>query len=103
MVSWVLFERRDSIRLITNWGRIDMPAHQLLIIDPSVQTLTLLKNSLEAKAYKVATARDIHKAFEQIRKAPPSVIIANTHLPELMPFEIYFQLLEAAGKDVCWQ
>lgn len=77
-----------------------MPAHQILIIDPSVQALKLLKTALEAKDYNVATARDIHKAFELIKAAPPALIIANTRLPELMPFEIYYQLLEAASSEI---
>ncbi|MEW6734919.1 MAG: response regulator [Acidobacteriota bacterium] len=77
-----------------------MPAHHLLLIDTSAQTLKLLKHALEAKNYTVSIASDIHKAFELIRKHPLSLIITNTRLPELMPFEIFYQLLEAAGTQL---
>lgn len=76
-----------------------MPPHQLLIVDTSAQTLTLLKNGLEAKNFNVVTAHDIHKAFEHIRRQTPDLIIANTRLPEIDPFESYYQLLEVAGSD----
>src|SRR5688572_3869366 len=77
-----------------------MPIHQLLVIDSSLQTLKLLNNALETRGYKISAAEDIHKAFGLIREAPPALIIANTRLPELRPFEIYYQLLEASGGDI---
>src|SRR5262245_29956716 len=77
-----------------------MPNHRLLVIDPSAQTLKLLRNALEARGYKVHTAPDIHQAFGMIREAAPTLILTNTRLPELMPFEIFFQLLEASGSQV---
>jgi DNA-binding response OmpR family regulator len=77
-----------------------MPIRRLLVIDSSIQTLKLLKNSLEAKGYAVSTATDIHSAFVLIRESKPAIILANTRQPELMPFEIFYQLLEAAGDRV---
>ena len=77
-----------------------MPNHRLLVIDPSTQTLKLLRNALEERGFKVHIATDIHQAFGMIREAAPAIILTNTRLPELMPFEIFYQLLEASGPNV---
>jgi DNA-binding response OmpR family regulator len=77
-----------------------MPAHNLLIIDPSVQTLNLLKNALQNKGYTVSTARDFHKAGELIKETLPSLVIVNTRLADILLLEIHSQLLALAGEEI---
>ena len=72
-----------------------MDNQMVLIADPDAKNLQILKDNLEASGFLVATAADGKRAWEEILRIQPKLILSETTLPGLSGY----QLLERINSD----
>ena len=60
----------------------------VLVVDDEEQNRTLLCDSLEARGYEVAEAKNGMEAFEKIAARPPDVVLLDVMMPQMDGFEV---------------
>ena len=66
---------------------MNQPGH-ILVVDDVAKNVTLLRDILEAKGYKVSTASSGTEALEKIRTDPPNLVLLDVIMPDLSGFEV---------------
>jgi len=60
----------------------------ILIVDDSPTQLSVLQDTLEAKGYRVETAKDGMEAITKVSHAPPALILSDVMMPELNGYHL---------------
>jgi len=61
---------------------------ELLVVDDSITTRTLLQNILESSGYSVKTAPDGAAAFAALQTAPFDLVVSDVEMPRMDGFEL---------------
>ncbi|MDJ0705342.1 MAG: response regulator [Leptolyngbyaceae cyanobacterium MO_188.B28] len=79
-------------RLKTDVGRVvnleENSQKTILVVDDQPNIRNLLKQELEAEGYLVKEAKDGVEALEQVKSAPPDLIIMDVMMPSLNGFDL---------------
>jgi two-component system cell cycle response regulator DivK len=60
-----------------------MPGKRILVVEDDFMNMKLTQHILEAEGYKVVTAITAREAIEQIKAAPPDLILMDVRLPDM--------------------
>jgi len=74
-----------------------LPRARVLVVDDSPTVLSLLRATLEAHQYEVATAGDGVEALDTIRRSAPDLIVTDSIMPGLGGFALLAVLREDAA------
>ncbi len=72
-----------------------MPSPQvmnILVVDDLLDNLFLLQTLLESEGYQVSTADAGQAALDQIRTAPPDLVLLDVMMPQLDGYEVTRQI-----------
>lgn len=76
------------------------PAAQILVVDDSPTTRSILRNVLSAAGYSVQTAADGVEAVERLRSRPFDVVVSDVEMPRMNGFELTRQVKLRFGLPV---
>ena len=65
---------------------------KIMVVDDDSDIIMLLESRLKRNGYAVVTAFDGMEAYEQIKKEPPDLIIADLMMPNLNGWQLRQQL-----------
>ena len=69
-------------------GARDGDGARVLVVDDEHAIVRALSAALEARGYKVSSARTGHEALERVATAPPDVVVLDLGLPDLDGLEV---------------
>jgi two-component system, chemotaxis family, sensor kinase CheA len=98
-LAGAMLQRDGTVSLVLNpaglvdaCGRIETPTPKspmrILVVDDSMTTRQLEKNTLEASGYSVEIAVDGVEALEKIKAEKPSLVISDIEMPRMNGFEL---------------
>jgi diguanylate cyclase (GGDEF)-like protein/PAS domain S-box-containing protein len=64
------------------------PRGRVLVVDDDSRNVRLLESMLAAEGYAVATADSGPQALEQVKRAPPDVIVLDVMMPDMDGYEV---------------
>ncbi|MFQ5827224.1 MAG: response regulator transcription factor, partial [Dehalococcoidia bacterium] len=71
-----------------------MNSHNILVVDDDLAILKFLRANLEARRYRVSTARDGEEALHAMEKDLPDLVILDVIMPKLDGFEVCCRIRE---------
>ncbi len=86
LMSKALRVERRAVAAVTK------PAAQILVVDDSPTTRSILRNVLSAAGFAVQTAADGVDALERLRTRPFDVVVSDVEMPRMNGFELTRQV-----------
>ena len=69
---------------------------RILVVDDNPDSLTIMRTILENQGYEVSVAATGADALEQVKRAPPALVLLDVMMPEISGFEVLQEIREDA-------
>lgn len=96
--SWLISKAHRVARRVAQAGA--QPTAQVLVVDDSPTTRSIVRNVLSAAGYAVQTAADGFEALERLRTRPFDLVVSDIEMPRMNGFELTRQIKSRFGLPV---
>ena len=70
---------------------------RVLIVDDNLDSTIIIRGILEPRGYQVTTASSGKAALEQVKSAPPDLVLLDVMMPEMSGLEVLQRIKEDAS------
>lgn len=67
---------------------------RILVVDDNLDSLTIMRTILENQGYEVSVAVNGADALEQVKRAPPALVLLDVMMPQISGLEVLQQIRE---------
>ena len=67
---------------------------RILVVDDNLDSLTIMRTILENQGYEVSVAVNGADALEQVKRAPPALVLLDIMMPQISGLEVLQQIRE---------
>ncbi len=67
---------------------------RILVVDDNLDSLTIMRTILENQGYEVSVAVNGAEALEQVKRAPPALVLLDVMMPHISGLEVLQQIRE---------
>src|SRR4029450_1194827 len=103
-MAWILYTKgkRRAVTEMPHTNRIsDTPVQKVVVVNGNTEVLGMLETVLDAGRYDMVFVESSDRAYSQIKKVVPNLVILCTRIEELDGFQLLTMLkLDADTKNI---